>query len=369
MEVINPATSVAMSAPTGIASIRWMRNRPAGSRGGHAPWHDSWDRSAPDSLGTLQDTYLEQLRTHNYSSGTIEGRRDALKTFINWCAARNLTSASQITQSILEAYQVWLWSYRHPIRGKPLGWSAQRQRISTLRDWFRWMNRKSIIPYDPASDLVLPRPEKRLPSVAMTIRQIRRLLSIPDVTDPLGIRDRAILELFYTNGLRRAELCNLELQDFNADTGTLHIHLGKGKKDRIIPVGKRAVTWIRSYLRTTRPLLCTDSQITHLFLTGYGGPFNPDVLSRRVSSFMKKAGLAGHGSCHQLRHACATHMLEGGADIRFIQQLLGHEKLETTAIYTTLDIRQLKEVHRKCHPASRMKNDDFFNEEIADYEI
>jgi integrase/recombinase XerD len=289
--------------------------------------------------------------------------------FLNWCADRNLIAASQITRSLLEAYQGWLWSYRNPSKGTPLSCSSQRQRISTLRDWFRWMNRKSIIPYDPASDLLLPRPEKRLPCVSLTIRQIRRLLSIPNITDPLGIRDRAILELFYTNGLRRSELCNLELQDFNADHGSVHVRLGKGKRDRIIPVGKRAIAWIRSYLKTTRPLLCTDSQETHLFLTGYGGPFNPDVLSRRVSIFMKKAGLAGHGSCHQLRHACATHMLEGGADIRFIQQLLGHEKLETTAIYTTVDLRQLKEVHRRCHPASKMKNDELFSEDMVDYEI
>lgn len=358
-----------MSAPRGIATIRWMRERPLQSRGGLSLWHDSWDRSSPDSLATLQDTYLEQLRAHNYSLGTIGGRRDALKRFIIWCAGRRLTFASQITRSILEAYQVWLWSYRHPSTGKPLGWSTQRQRISTLRDWFAWMHRKKILPHDPASELVLPRPEKRLPGVSLTIRQIKRLFSIPNTSDPLGIRNRSILELFYTNGLRRAELCNLELADLNAEGGTLHIRLGKGMKDRIVPVGKQAVIWIRSYLKTTRPLLCSDSRVTHLFLTGYGGPFNPDVLSRMVSSLMKKAGLEGYGSCHQLRHACATHMLEGGADIRFIQQLLGHEKLETTAIYTKVDIRQLKEVHRRCHPSSKMKQDEFFDEEMADYEI
>jgi integrase/recombinase XerD len=125
----------------------------------------------------------------------------------------------------------------------------------------------------------------------------------------------------------------------------------------MLPVGERAVQWMEKYLVEVRPRLCLDTRTQAVFLTGYGGPFNPDVVSRMVSALMEKAGLAGKGSCHMLRHTCATHMLEGGADIRYIQQLLGHAKLETTAIYTEVNIRQLQEVHRRCHPSGMAKTE------------
>ena len=180
---------------------------------------------------------------------------------------------------------------------------------------------------------------------------------MPNIADPLGIRDRAMLELFYSTGLRRAELCRLEMASFNGQRHTLQVR-GKGKKDRVVPVGQRAVYWLDLYLREARPRLCLDTRTAALFLTGYGEAFNADVLSRMVSQWMDQAGLAKRGSCHLLRHTCATHMLEGGADIRYIQQLLGHEKLDTTAIYTEVSIKQLQEVHTRCHPSARLRLPD-----------
>jgi integrase/recombinase XerD len=153
--------------------------------------------------------------------------------------------------------------------------------------------------------------------------------------------------------LRRAELCQLQLADLNAERRTLRV-FGKGKKDRVVPVGLRAMQWVERYLREVRPRLCLDTRTQALFLTGYGDAFNPDVLSRMVSAWLRQAGLKRKGCCHVLRHTCATHMLENGADIRFIQQLLGHEKLDTTAIYTEVSIKQLQEVHARCHPSARL---------------
>lgn len=187
--------------------------------------------------------------------------------------------------------------------------------------------------------------------------EVERLLAIPNITDPLGVRDRAILELFYSCGLRRTELCRLEMSDLNGEQRTVHVRLGKGKKDRIVPVGLSAVFWLGRYLKEVRPLLCLDTRTQTLFLTGYGEAFNPDVLSRMVSGWLKQAGLKRKGCCHVLRHSCATRMLENGADIRFIQQLLGHAKLDTTAIYTEVSIKQLQEVHARCHPSARLKGE------------
>jgi integrase/recombinase XerD len=273
-----------------------------------------------------------------------------LKVFLAWAAERDLKHAAQVTRPILEAYQRALWRSTKA-NGQRVGWSTQRTRLGVLKDFFRWLTKQNVILHNPASELELPRMEKRLPTAALTLTQVEALLAVPNVADPLGVRDRAMLELFYSCGLRRAELCRLELTDLNTERRTLTIRRGKGKKDRVVPVGARAVAWLERYLKEVRPRLSLDTRTPAFFLTGYGDAFNPDVLSRMTADWMKAAGLKG--SCHLLRHTCATHMLEGGADIRYIQQLLGHEKLETTAIYTEVTIRQLQEVHARCHPSAR----------------
>jgi len=341
-----------MAAPKGIKAVEWLSKRAKKQRGGNDPKPDSFDRSAPDALALWRDAYLESLASRNYSEGTLEGRRDGLKVFLAWAAERELTRAGQITRPILESFQRWLWRYQKP-NGQRLGWSTQRNRLSILKDFFRWITRQDVILHNPASELELPRMEKRLPQEGLSPTELGRLLAIPDTSDPLGVRDRAMLELFYSCGIRRTELCRVELADLNSERLTLHVRLGKGKKDRMVPVGLQAIQWVERYLKEVRPRLCLDTRTPALFLTGYGDAFNPDVVSRMVASWLRQAGLKKKGCCHVLRHTCATHMLENGADIRFIQQLLGHSKLDTTAIYTEVSIKQLQEVHARCHPSAR----------------
>ena len=341
-----------MATLKGIAGALKLAQRARDKRGGHDKEPDPYDRGAPDSLGLWHDTYLESLGARNYAASTIEHRRFALKLFLAWAAERDLTQASQITRPILENHQRWLWRYQKP-NGQRLGWSTQRNHLGILKDFFRWITRQNVILHNPASELELPRPEKRLPQEVLTLTEIEKLFAIPNVNDPLGVRDRAMLELFYSTGMRRAELCRLELPDLHTERGTVHVRLGKGKKDRVLPVGLRAIHWLERYLQEVRPRLCLDTRTAALFLTGYGEAFNPDVVSRMVSAWLRQAGLKRKGCCHLLRHACATHMLENGADIRFIQQLLGHEKLDTTAIYTEVSIKQLQEVHARCHPTAK----------------
>ena len=341
-----------MPLPKGIKAVEWLSRRAKAQRGGNAPQRDGFDRSAPDALALWRDGYLESLASRNYAEGTLEGRGDALKVFLAWAGERDLTRAGQITRPILESYQRWLWRCTKA-NGQRLGWSTQRNRLSILKDFFRWPTRQNVILHNLASELELPRMEKRLPQEALSPAQIEKLLAVPNVADPLGVRDRAMLELFYSTGIRRAELCRLELADLNTERGTLHVRLGKGKKDRVVPVGEQAIAWLERYLKEARPRLCLDTRTQALFLTGYGGPFNPDVVSRMVAAWIRQ--VTGRvASCHLLRHTCATHMLENGADIRFIQQLLGHAKLDTTAIYTQVSIKQLQEVHARCHPSARL---------------
>jgi integrase/recombinase XerD len=346
-----------MAGPKGIAAVEHLARRAREKRGGQEKHADSFDRTASDALAWWRDAYLDALRSRNYSEETAETRGFDLKMFLGWAAERDLARAGQVTRPILEAYQRWLWRYEKP-NGQRLGWSTQRSKLGTLKDFFRWLTRQDVILHNPASELELPRPEKRLPQQALSLAEIERLLSVPNVADPLGLRDRAILELFYSTGLRRAELCRLEMADVGAERHVVTVRRGKGKKDRVVPVGERALTWIERYVREARPRLSLDTRTQVLFLTGYGEAFNPDVLSRMVTAWIAQAGLGvgsgKKGSCHLLRHTCATHMLEGGADIRYIQQLLGHESLETTAIYTEVSIKQLQEVHARCHPAGRL---------------
>jgi integrase/recombinase XerD len=343
-----------MAGKKGIEATRWLRQRAGRERGGKDKRELSFDQSQADSFGLWLAPHLQWLAIRNYSKRSIEGRADGLQRFFLWCAERDLTRAAQITRPILESYQRHLWQYRTR-QNKPLGISTQRDRLSALRHFFSWLVRQNVIPGNPASEIEMPRAEKRLPVEALSHAQIDALMNVPNIGDALGLRDRAILELFYCCGIRRAELARLELTDLNSERRTLRVRQGKGHKDRVLPVGARALHWLRRYLDETRPRLVINTGEPTLFLTSYGSAFNPDVLSRQIAAQMKKSGLARHGSCHLLRHTCATHMLEGGADIRFIQQLLGHEKLDTTAIYTEVTITQLQAVHERCHPASKLE--------------
>jgi integrase/recombinase XerD len=351
-----------MGGSRGFEAVAWLRERAKNARGGNDKRAFAFARSAPDALAVCAEDWLAALRARNYSETTLTTRLFGLRKFMLWAEERDVTRAGEVTRPALEAYQLWI--ARTQETGKRLSWSTQRERISALRDWFRWLTRRNVIMHNPASELELPRPERRLPTAALSREEVEKLLAVPDLADPLGVRDRAMLEVFYATGVRRAELCDAKCSDANLERGTLTV-FGKGKKERVVPLGARAVAWIARYAADVRPRLLLDAREQTLFLSGYGGALNPDVLSHNVSDWMRAAGLAKRGSCHLLRHTCATHMLEGGADIRFIQQLLGHEKLETTAIYTEVSILQLLEVHARCHPSAQGEKNSKKDEENA----
>jgi len=250
-----------MAGKKGMAAARLLAQRAQKeiSRGGNAAKPDGFARNEPDALATWQDGYLESLTVRNYSPETIEGRRDALKTFNAWAHERTLTRAGEITRPILESYQRWLWHYERA-NGKRLGISTQRSKLGALKDWFSWLVRQNVLLSNPASELELPRMEKRLPAEALSLREVETILAVPSISDPLGVRDRAILEVFYSCGLRRAELARLEITDVNRDRRTLRIRQGKGNKDRVIPIGQRALAWAERYLSQVRPCLCLDTR-------------------------------------------------------------------------------------------------------------
>lgn len=334
----------------GYGAVSWLKNRDKNKRGGNPLSELEGGRRFSDSLVVLAESYLDWLVVRNYSPTTCRGVRLLMGLFCHWASERDLERASQITKPILESYQRWIFYYRKT-NGKPLGNKAQRDRMGILRRFFSWACRQNHLLFNPACDLELPRLQSQLPEECLTPEQITRVLSsVGTGGDLLEIRDRAILELFYSTGIRRSELARLECGDIAPERRTLRVRQGKGNKDRVIPVSLRALEWVERYLETSRPQLARDEERA-LFVTGYGTAFNVDVLGRLVVKYLRRAGVSS-GGCHLFRHTCATHMLENGADIRFIQQLLGHSDLASTQIYTQVSIQALQEVYQRTHPAA-----------------
>ena len=323
-------------------------------RGYRRPKEVLGDPTDARGFHVLLGRYEEWLRVKNYSKTTINGRVLYLTYFIRWCDERSISRPCEITKPIVDRYARYLYHHRKE-NGDPLSVQTQHKYLVAVRVFFKWLTKNNFILYNPASELELPRLEKRLPKHVLTADEADMILNQPDLEDPLGIRDRAMLETFYSTGMRRSELINLQLYDLDVDRGTILIRQGKGKKDRMVPIGERAVAWIDKYLLEVRPLFAVEPDERYIFLTHEGLPFTPNRLTQLVRNYVNASGIGKKGACHLFRHTMATLMLEGGADIRFIQQMLGHVSLETTQIYTQVSIRQLKQIHTATHPAARLR--------------
>ncbi|MGH9269012.1 MAG: tyrosine-type recombinase/integrase, partial [Acidimicrobiales bacterium] len=237
-----------------------------------------------------------------------------------WLLERGITRPAEVTKPVLDGYQRWLFHYRRP-DGKPLTFRSQHAYLVPVRAFFKWAARENRILYNPASELELPRIERRLPKHVLSTEEVEAVLAQPDLTEPTGIRDRAMLEVLYSTGIRRAELAHLELFDLDAERGTLLVRQGKGKKDRMVPIGERAIVWIDRYLTDARPKFAPTPDDGVLFLTTDGTAFSPGTLTPLARRYVNRAQLGKSGACHLFRHTMATLMLEGGADIRYIQAI------------------------------------------------
>jgi integrase/recombinase XerD len=318
----------------------------------------------PQGMYQMVQHYLQYMDVKNYAKSTKESREFYLYTFLEWCGQRQLLRPSEITKPILERFQRYLFHYRKK-NGDPLTFRSQYNRLVALRAWFKWLAKENHILYNPASEIELPKLEKRLPKAILSEGEAESILNQPDIDEAMGLRDRAILEVLYSTGIRRLELINLLVQDIDQERGTLFVRQGKGKADRMIPIGERALLWIDKYLDETRPELACGRDEGRLFLSGLGEAISPNGLTALVRNYIDQANIGKRGSCHLFRHTMATLMLENGADIRFIQAMLGHVKLDTTQIYTQVSIKKLKEIHTLTHPAKakRTKKIDLISDE------
>ena len=295
--------------------------------------------------------YLLWMKIHNYATSTIRCRERYLAYFVAFAHELEADDVLDVTIDLLKDCQRLLFTHKKK-GGQPLSFGTQAQRLVAVTQFFKWLRRTGHLESDPAIDLEMPRPSSRLPEATLSAKEISRVMSIVNVKKPLGLRDRAVLEVFYSCGLRRGEVISLTIRDIDIERGTLFVRSGKGSKDRYVPVGERALFWLQLYLGLVRPQFDAKSGSQSLFLSSVGTPLCPDWLSRRVSRYFAQAGIEKNGSCHLLRHSVATLMLEGGADIRYVAEMLGHARLETTQRYTRVSIDRLRAVHATTHPAA-----------------
>jgi integrase/recombinase XerD len=315
---------------------------------------------------TLVEDFLQYLRhERGQSDNTAKTYAALLGKFTAWAEKQNLTDWKSVELKHLMAFlqherERNASTGRPPVRAGASETSPRRLssesvylEIAALRAFYKFAENENLLPQNVAENLSLPRRWKRLPK-ALTNSEIEKLLAPEKPETPENLRDQAVLELAYASGLRLSELKNLRLEQLHLEAGFINV-IGKGNKERVVPVGKKAVAALNRYLETARPKLVTPKSPANVFITGTekrkrGTPFASVTLWLRIKNRVKRAGVSRNVTPHMLRHSFATHLLEHGADLRVIQELLGHANIGTTEIYTHVTGNRLRDIHRKFHP-------------------
>jgi len=331
------------------------------------------NESQRQRLKIMAERFSEWLEAINYSPKTRVNYTRDVKIFLDWLADNPaINSIVEVTPAQLQQYQIWLYNFeRHdadndrgssPTVGegsvpaakdepatkekeaKRLSVGTQANRLAAVRKFFSWLLSEQQIAHNPASTLQLPKQPQRLPRGILTRAEARRLIEATPSTKPRDIRDRTILETLYATGIRRAELLALTIYDADLQTATLRIEHGKGNTTRVVPLTQTAIAALKLYLEEARAVFAHEAGQVRLFVsTRSGGPLDDDDIVRIVRKAAIRAGIKKHVTPHTLRHSCATHLLRGGASVRHVQQLLGHRNLNTTDIYTHIDLQDLQQ--------------------------
>ncbi len=292
-------------------------------------------------MNELNDFLTHLLIERGLSPNSHEAYRRDLTSYKNHLDRRGIASFSDATRQDVQGFIAYL-------RRRGLAPSSIARHVSAVRIFHRFLIGEGLATADPTEHVRVPKQPRRLP-VVLSREEIRTLLEQPDHTTSLGLRDRAILEFMYATGLRASELLDFRRPDLLFDTGLARI-FGKGGKERLVPVGRQAINVIRNYLHKVRPALAASKSGELLFLNARGGRLSRMGLWKIMDTYVELAGLEKKVSPHTLRHSFATHLLEGGADLRAVQEMLGHVDIATTQIYTHVDREYLKDVYARYHP-------------------
>lgn len=285
--------------------------------------------------------YLHYLLVERgLSKNTLASYGSDLKLFLNYLVSQNNLDITKVDREIVIAYLDE--TFKHQKKRSSLS-----RMLTSLRRFFRYLKQEELIKEDPMRLIDLPKKEEHLPEVLST-SEVELLLATPDVTKPLGLRDRAILEVMYATGLRVSEVITLKMNDLHLDLGIIQT-LGKGQKERIVPIGDVAVKWLKEYLRNSRPKL-VKQPLAYVFVNFHGRQLTRQGIWKNLRKYVSLAGIKKNVTPHTLRHSFATHILENGADLRIVQELLGHADISTTQLYTHLSKKRLAAVYNKTHP-------------------
>jgi integrase/recombinase XerD len=310
-------------------------------------------------MDLLAERFDEWLGAINYSPKTRVNYLRDVKGFISWLADNtSVASIVEVTPAELQQYQMAIYNYERTgsdnADKKRLAVGTQACRLAAVRKFFSWLAAEQQIAYNPASALQPPKQPQRLPTNILTRSEAKRLIESTPTTMPRDIRDRAILEVLYSTGIRRAELIGLNIYDVDFDNATLRIERGKGGATRIVPLTESARSALKLYLEEARGVFARETTQTRLFVSSRsGGTLDDTDIVRIVEKAAHRAKIKKHITPHSLRHTCATHLLKGKADIRQIQKLLGHRRLSSTEVYTHVEISDLREVISRCHPREK----------------
>ena len=295
------------------------------------------------SLPRVLDRFLRaQSAERDLSANTLAAYERDLRQFAEWCARARASVVGDLDRRLLRRYVAWLSESNYARR-------TIARKVSAIRALLRWAVLHDVISEDPSRDLPTPRLGRPLPK-ALKAKDVARLCELPPGDDSVGLRDRAVIELLYGSGLRVAELCALDLDDVEGGGASLRVR-GKGRKERVVPVGDRAGAALGAYLDGPRRELALRGKkaVPALFLNSRGSRLGPRSVRTLVDRYARTDGMP-HVSPHALRHSFATHLLDGGADLRVVQELLGHENLATTQIYTHVSAERLRAVYERSHP-------------------
>uniref|UniRef100_UPI0040480E1C tyrosine-type recombinase/integrase n=1 Tax=Rheinheimera sp. TaxID=1869214 RepID=UPI0040480E1C len=306
-----------------------------------------------DNIEACISYYLQLCLAKGHSNDTVLCKCNGLRLFMRWAAPLGISKLVDITLDVVDLYQQYLHSYRKPNTHQPLARGTQRNRLTVVKVFMHAMYIKGCIGYPALDRVELPSPGYRLPKAVFNEQEIEMMLKQTLVYGDIGLRDRAILETYYATGMRRSELSRLTLDDIDLVGRVLRINQGKGNKDRLAPIAQRACDWIAYYLTDIRPGIAGIHSGRTLFLDNLGYAFKPRKLSELAGKYVRLAGIGKRGACNLYRHATATLMLEHGADLRHVQEMLGHASISTTQVYTHVAIGKLKEVYERTHPAAR----------------
>lgn len=287
--------------------------------------------------------YLTILRFEkNLSDNTINSYQNDIKNFLSFCNTSNITDLNNIKASDIAKY-----FEQQRLQGKDSSTSARY--MSSIKGFFGYLQDNNYIEINPTDKLLSVKKSRKLPAV-LSFEEIEKILGAPNINDLASLRDKAILELFYSSGLRVSELINLKINDLFFNDEVIRV-LGKGSKERIVPVGTSAVKWINEYLIKARPSFEKKSKSHHyVFLNKRGSKLSRMWIWKIVNKYAEDAGIKKEIHPHTFRHSFATHLLEGGADLRAVQEMLGHADISTTQIYTHVNREYIKQVHKEHHP-------------------